>query len=158
MKIIFLDIDGVLNHFDWYASTEFQSIKTKEDVELDIDPRCTHRIMDLCNQFNAKVVITSSWKISWYSTIMRLERGGLPHDYVIDHTPDYLWIPVENFDKSRGAEIQGWLNNHPEVTNYVIVDDRVDFKEEQMSHFVQIDQTLGLTDENVEEIKRILEK
>ena len=158
MNIIFLDIDGVLNCFDWYASAEFQSLKTKDDSELDIDPKCAHMIVDLCNQFDAKVVITSTWKLSWYSTVMRLERGGLPSHYVIDHTPDYLWIPIENFDKSRGAEIKGWLENHPEVTNYVIVDDREDFKEDQIPHFVHVDQTLGLTMENVEQIQNILSK
>ena len=36
MKIIFLDIDGVLNHDQWYVSKEYQSLIEDENTELDI--------------------------------------------------------------------------------------------------------------------------
>lgn len=57
---------------------------------------------------------------------------------------------------SRGDEVKMWLNDHPEVTNYVIIDDRTDFLEEQLDHFVQVDPYYGLTDDNVNKAKNIL--
>ena len=35
-------------------------------------------------------------------------------------------------------------------TNYVIIDDRTDFTENQQPHFVHVDSYVGLTDEDVE--------
>ena len=74
MKIIFLDIDGVLNHDQWYVSKEYQAIYQNEDNELDIDPKCAERINKICEQTDAKIVISSDWRISWYGTLMRLQR------------------------------------------------------------------------------------
>ena len=50
-KIIFLDVDGVLNCRDYI-----------NDATNDIDPSKVQMIADLCNKTNAKVVITSSWR------------------------------------------------------------------------------------------------
>ena len=50
-KIIFLDVDGVLNYRDYI-----------NDATNDIDPSKVQMIADLCNKTNAKVVITSSWR------------------------------------------------------------------------------------------------
>lgn len=56
----------------------------------------------------------------------------------------------EEYENSRGSEIDEWLQMHPEVTNYVIIDDRTDFTENQQPHFVHVDSYVGLTDEDVE--------
>lgn len=50
-KIIFLDVDGVLNCRDYI-----------NDETNDIDPLKVQMIADLCDKTNAKVVITSSWR------------------------------------------------------------------------------------------------
>ena len=55
----------------------------------------------------------------------------------------------EKYEYSRGAEIDGWLKEHPEVVNYVIIDDRTDFTDEQKEHFVHVDPMWGLTDKHV---------
>ena len=86
---------------------------------------------------------------------------GLDENYVIDKTPEYIWKNVgkedyfnENYEEiyeySRGAEIDGWLKEHPEVINYVIIDDRTDFTDEQKEHFVHVDSMWGITDKHVE--------
>lgn len=85
---------------------------------------------------------------------------GLDENYVIDKTPEYIWKNVgkedyfndnyeETYEYSRGAEIDGWLKEHPEVVNYVIIDDRTDFTDEQKKYFVHVDSMYGLTDEHV---------
>jgi hypothetical protein len=158
MKIIFLDIDGVLNHDKWYVSKEYQALYNNESVELDIDPKCANRINKICEETGAKIVITSEWRLSWYGTTMRLERGGINPDYILDKTPERIWISIPGFDHSRGAEIDDWLYLHPECKNYVIIDDRTDFTQVQKDNFVNTKQSIGLTDSDMEKAIAILNK
>lgn len=157
MKIIFLDIDGVLNHDQWYVSKEYQSLVEDENTELDIDPSCTKRIVEICRQTNAKIVITSAWRMTWYGTQFRLERGGIPNDLILDKTPEFFWVTVGNFDRSRSAEINTWLEQHQgEVESYVIIDDQPIAKGEQEKHIVHVNPHVGLTEENKELAIKIL--
>lgn len=156
IKVIFLDIDGVLNYDNWYVSNEYQKLQWNEDNELDIDPACAERINNICKETGAKIVISSDWRISWYGTTMRLERGGINPEYILDKTPERMWINIPNFDHSRGAEIEDWLVFHPECKKYAIIDDRTDFKENQKPYFVHVNPHIGLTDELMFKVINIL--
>ena len=57
----------------------------------------------------------------------------------------------------RGDEIKTYLNNHPEVENYVIIDDG-DMLDEQLYHFVQTNYEDGITDAETERAIKILNK
>ena len=46
----------------------------------------------------------------------------------------------------RGHEIQYWLDIHPEVTNYVILDDDNDFLDTQQKYFIQTSQNIDHSD------------
>ena len=50
-------------------------------------------------------------------------------------------------DSIRGDEIQEWLDEHPEVEKYAIIDDDDDMLPEQEENFFQTDFQTGLTDE-----------
>lgn len=152
MKAVFLDIDGCLNHILWYKSKK--PIENSISFDEDLDPTCIERINNLCLETDSKVVISSDWRISsCYKE--RLERAGLKN--IIGHTP----ITVFNIFKGgkslcRGEEIKMWLSDHPEITNYVIIDDRTDFLKEQLDHFIQVDPYYGLTDKDIDKAKNIL--
>ena len=129
--------------------------------EGDLDPLCVDRIIRICEETGAKVVISSDWRISWYGTQMRLGKMGLDENFVIDKTPEFIWRNLskhdyfnenyeETYEYSRGAEVDAWLAAHPECTNFVIIDDRTDFTDEQSPHFVHIDPMWGITDRHVE--------
>lgn len=60
-------------------------------------------------------------------------------------------------DKSRGAEIQGWLNNSLcIVNNYVILDDRTDMLEHQLRNFIHVNSHTGLSDDDINQAINIL--
>lgn len=159
MKVIFLDIDGVLNYTQWYVSD--RNPGNLNGQEGDIDPMCVERVLRICKETGAKVVISSDWRISWEGTLMRFERMGLTRDIVIDKTPELIWTRMsmydymlseedEGYEFSRGREIDLWLEAHPECTNFVIIDDRMDFTDEQEPHFVKVNPMCGLTDDNAD--------
>ena len=75
-KVIFLDIDGVLNFERWYQNVDGRNPGNLNGEEGDLDPECINRIIKICNETGAKVVISSDWRISWYGTQYRLGRMG----------------------------------------------------------------------------------
>ena len=155
MKVIFLDIDGVLNYTEWYVSD--RNPGNLEGQEADVDPLCAERINRICRETGAKVVLTSDWRVNWPYCIDRLGRGGLEKDLVIDKTPEHMWLEHAPEDyKSRGAEIEHWLSDHPECDSYVILDDRKDMLESQMSNFVHVNPLCGLDELDVKFALKIL--
>lgn len=47
--------------------------------------------------------------------------------------------------QSRGAEIKKYIEEHPEINYYIIIDDDVDMLPEQIGHFINTDTVIGFT-------------
>lgn len=148
-RVIFLDVDGVLNYDLWYYSD--RSPGNLYGQEGDLDPLCIDRINKLCEEGNAEIVLSSDWRINTYA-FSRLEKAGLRK--ILDKTPITIFYGSVNF--TRGEEVQMWLDQHPDITNYVIIDDRTDFLDKQLLHFVHVDSYKGFTDENYKQALNIL--
>lgn len=114
MKVIFLDIDGVLNsHRTYYTLGNIDEWKC-------LDPIAVGLIRRLCEKTNAWVVISSTWRI-----LYDIEEFKKNFEDI------YGWkIPLiditENLSVPRGQEIQKWLDENNEVNEYVIIDDDSD--------------------------------
>lgn len=113
MKVIFLDFDGVMN-----------TAETRGDDYLE-NP-CSDRFIPVLNELirksEALIVVSSSWRHWWPLEKLKLylrRRGVLGR--VIDTTPS-----ISVHGDARGFEIQDWLNTHPQVSHFVILDDDVD--------------------------------
>ena len=159
MKVIFLDIDGVLNSEEFAIwCSEFPDF-IREGGSNWVDPNAVKMIVYLCEKHDVKLVISSSWRIfDTYNTIeyFKRYRDLIPLcNYIVGVTPrsmdDRIW-------ESRGEEIQQYLDTHPEVENYVIVDDDNDMLESQKDHFVRCNYMFGLIPGKVIEIEDILNK
>lgn len=151
-RVVFLDVDGVLNYTLWYLDDRNPGNLNGE--EGDIDPLCVERINILCEKLSAKIVVSSDWRVctNWQS---RLEKAGLKN--IIDKTPITIWGTYgKTYHFTRGEEIQMWLEAHLSVKNYVIIDDREDMCSYQINHFVKINPYRGLTDEDLEKAFEIL--
>lgn len=156
-KFLFLDIDGVLNHEDWWNSL----IGTKDRAEYpydSFDPKCVERINEIINKTGAKIVISSSWRGDPHLQEI-FKNVGLPTDF--DITTRFL-------DRFRGEEIQDYLDNVDGPYVYCIVDDYYDFMKSQKKNVVitanenfdknrvKINGGTGLTDICKEKIIKIL--
>ena len=159
MKVIFLDIDGVLNSEKFFGveSQPFRyqkalSEKKSEDeisVIINIDPNAVAWVNYIVSKTGAEVVISSTWR-SDYNIPFKMRYAGLLK-------PIYGITPFSK-DRHRGTEIQEWLNDHSEVTHYVILDDDNDMLEEQLNNFVQTDWLEGLNEECADKAVEILNK
>ncbi len=112
MNVIFLDFNGVLD--------------TYENID-EINEENLQRLKYIVEETNAKVVISSSLKNSYYYTghfsqhlqniIRKIENTGIQ---IVGITPQA---------KNREEEIILYLKEHPEVDNYCILDDDYEMQE-----------------------------
>ena len=146
MKVIFLDIDGVLNSIRWFDNL-YDTNSSLAYPQSDFDPECVERLNRICDATGAKLVITSDRRVS------ELIREVLP---VVGVAGEIIGQTLVLFNATRGVEIAEWLKGHPEVKQYAIVDDRTDFLQDQLKHFVNTSDEVGLTDDNASKLIEIL--
>ncbi len=133
-KILFLDIDGVLNSKIYY-----KYIYKPEEGHSRFDPYCVVLIKRLVEEFSLQIVITSTWRNGVVDRLRKeLEESNLIlHLHPDWHTP--ILRPV-----NRGKEIQLWLDSHPEIEDYLIIDDNENLLEYQMNKLVKTDNYAGM--------------
>lgn len=134
MKVLFLDIDGVVNHSD----TSFKY------NHWPLERYCAFLVGKIQLDTDCKVVLSSSWRVH-PEGVSEVEKRIVP---VHDVTPKSWYDEEKDHHSSRGEEIQKWLDSHPEVTRYAILDDDSDMLPEQLpSYFQTYFHGGGLTDE-----------
>lgn len=127
-RIIFLDIDGVLNSTRTCIATGGYPGEELEAKDLTrFDWIAIGLLRRLCESSGIQIVLSSSWRI--IVDIKKLgDAMGLP---IIDKTPVLA--------SSRGNEIARWLSEHPDVEQWAIIDDDSDMLDSQRSRFVRTD-------------------
>lgn len=134
MKVIFLDVDGILT----YASYS-------NKATADIDPEKVLLLKEICDRTGAEVVISSSWRGTGhhipriYDTLIDILKnnaisvlGNLPH-IPLEFEGDTSFLTASTvvedlphhkiaFGTGRGAEVRSWLSSHP-VSHFCILDD-----------------------------------
>ncbi len=124
-KVIFLDIDGVLNSAKW----EQEVLNTYGiDAVTILDQKALFLLTELVNWTNARLVLSSSWRISAFAR-EAVQDNLRPYGLSL-----YSWTEQET--GCRGDQIEAWLAKHPEVTKFVILDDDNDMGN-LMDHLVQ---------------------
>ena len=152
MKIVFLDIDGVLNS---YRTT----VKTPEGCVGISDTLCKRlrKLIDVAgdSEDEVKVVLTSSWKY--------MDSSDEDYKYMISKLKKVKAEPIgitkepDNNSLKRGQGILGYLAEHEDVFQYVILDDYMfDITNDLSRHLVLTDECVGLTDSDVETAINIL--
>lgn len=163
MKIIFLDIDGVLNSQLYYTKRKRDKDQSKEDYHLqNIDPKPIEFLNSLIAETGAKVVISSTWRMGNTLEYMQqlLTKRGLIGE-IIDFTP-----VLHHEGSLRGNEIYAWIQKNSEMLcgsnvgadfkEYVIFDDDSDMLYWQRNNYIKVDAYCGLTPNQCYQAKYIL--
>ena len=156
MKILFLDVDGVLVH----SGTVNLGRETGEPFgssfyhAATVDLACVQRVLRIVEATGAKIVVTSTWRrFDGASTALRraflnagVDRRAL-RDLFVGSTP--------HLGEKRDEEIRAWLAEHQGTTSYIVIDDGIVGKHPQLTdrpnHF-----TGGILDAHVDEAIHIL--
>lgn len=148
-KILFLDIDGVLNPKWWVQKPSV------DRYGCAFSRKCVANLAKILKDTSAEIVVSSSWKCMGLTGLQAMWKDRNLPGKVVDVTPDYLsdeMLQNSAFNNDdvlyhRGCEIKGWLSLHGEgVSNYAIIDDMDDMLPEQLQHFVWTNEEFGLTE------------
>ncbi len=163
-KVIFLDIDGVLNTQYWFGQRDRNISKDRWGYMFD--PASVSNLASILEKTGAEIVISSSWKCIGISSLRDMWKERHLPGVIRDVTPDYmcdgLLLSPELSDadclNARGSKIKGWLIKHRgEVSEYVIIDDMDDVLPEQQAHFVWTDSGVGISEEDAKKAIKILQ-
>lgn len=126
MKVIFLDIDGVVT-------------SSRDNGFRDFNLHVVHWLRWVCEVAPAQIVISSTWRHSFSREFWQTVFGEYVHEDW--RTPNGsrrqesgLWLSCK-----RGDEIAQWLEHHPEIEDYAILDDDLDMRPEQKAKFIATD-------------------
>ena len=149
MKILFLDIDGVVLPGRAYMLPD----QTKPIVKI-FDPCAVSLVNAACERTERKIVLHSSWI---RTGLWKIGEDGPydVHDHLVNQgiDPKHLYRnPYCNRDISyRYDRIAEWVTDHPEVDDFVILDD-VDIENDEhrwlKKHLILTDFDEGLTLKN----------
>lgn len=153
--LIFLDIDGVLNHWEWFNQIKddpyYQDKKSSDFYLTRIDPEATQNVKKLCVEFDAEIVVSSTWRygkstsdlISLFKDAVGIE---LP---IIGKTSEKRFgsrgLCIEQWLGDRGLTVTFWSSEKTlqsmqdsGVSQYLILDDDGDMTYQQHNHFVHV--------------------
>lgn len=149
MKIIFLDIDGVLNGIDY--------VKSSGKFGVVIDPERIKLLKTIVATTNAEIVLSSSWREHWNSTSINCDEIGQEINKIFRQHKLYIYDKTPDLSFKRAEEIKAWLADYPGTTHYVILDDEKFTDSQLLPHHIKTsDEAGGLTQEDSIQAIKIL--
>ncbi len=165
MKIIFQDIDGPLTTARTHIAFEPGKMICRA-----FDPVSIGMINRLCKDHAAVIVVSSTWRfmdnrktrkqilgedctnpLDNFDLRQHLRDSGLTGTFHDD------WkTPVCRISSTRGMEVRDWLEDHPEVTNYICIDDDKDFADDMLPRLVKCDSYDGMSYANYLQADKLL--
>lgn len=161
-KIIFLDIDGVLNHNDFYKKYPPEIRNAWRDLNEDefgdmFSPESIHHLNVITDVCNAEIVISSTKRLDTKGDLKLMQeimhKRGI-NGKLVGITPYMRYNNSFKATVPRGCEIKFWLEmrgfthinwnkdiqeeyiKSSGISNYIIIDDDSDMLYEQRNHFI----------------------
>jgi len=157
MKVIFLDIDGVLN----------SNLRRAEKNGGYLEEKKIRLISTVVQRTGAVVVLHSGWRL-WLTDSLRpinreaadllslLAKHGIR---LYGRTPDFSDEEIrktKRFSSIKAAEILSWLQDHSDVENYVVLDDLDLHSKLLAGHQIRPDSSKGLSEEDAARAVKML--
>ncbi len=127
-KILFLDFDGVLLPDPLAQEQANQGLTHANYLDKVVfDHQCVSNLMHILNTTQTEIVLSTSWAMghSFSQITSCLERNGISTEHVFEweDPSERSYMTPRKLSSHRVNEIHRWLADHPEITNWVAVDD-----------------------------------
>ena len=128
MKVIFLDIDGVLNTKETYDRI-YRSKGFLSMYDIELDKFRLEYLKQIIDNTDAKIVLSSSFRCFFTKENDKIIPTNLKSKKVYDIFLNYGieiydTTPIKSY--SREEEIKLWLSNRDDIENFIIIDDDAD--------------------------------
>ena len=144
MKVIFLDIDGVLNTSGYYSFAYQKNFKVRDNNGTIFDPECIKNLNEITDRTGAKIVISSAWRTLGIQKLKQIFSDRGITGEIIDCTPIGT---IDDLFFCRGQEIEHWLTYNGFPEKVAVLDDQSLGKNYKWKYFFQTDATSGITEE-----------
>lgn len=160
-KILFLDFDGVLLP-DQLALRQTQENALNKDNYLEIvefDQHCVDNLNKIIAATHAEIVLSTSWAMG--NSISKLSncllRNGIDPSNIFEYDDPIhgSWMTPRKMSSLRSNEIGWWIANHPEISNWVAIDDDPSILHLK-TNYVRTNPAIGLSEEAVTKAIAIL--
>lgn len=157
MKVIFLDVDGILN-------CRF----TRERIHgfIFVMDRKVEMLKSLVDATGARIILSSTWRQGYYDMHQKMQNRNVDlylalKDKLLDFGLEIMdCTPIIAYDQ-RGAEIDKWLRewDGEPIESFVILDDMNGrYLRPHANRLVRTSMKEGLQEKHVELAKKILDK
>lgn len=138
MRVIFLDVDGVLNSSETRAKIDGLKGVSKQNLRI---------LRHIVARTQAKIVLTSAWNINFDEKLVPTTKAGM---YLYRRLwENNLWIydKVNDYGGNREQAVAEYVKKHNNLTDWVIIDDTHygDYEKLNPKHIVYTSPALGLT-------------
>jgi hydroxymethylpyrimidine pyrophosphatase-like HAD family hydrolase len=162
MKVIFLDIDGVINSNFWLESHQQEisdgTLIDKEKIEL---------VAKIVHKTGAVLVMHSGWRF-WFDNDMKPIRKEAQNliDLLLDSglsiysmTPDLTTEEIRKtkmFSKVKASEIFLWLKQNPNIDKWIVLDD-IDLHNDELGiRQIRTNPETGITEKDADKAIEML--
>ena len=159
MKILFLDIDGVLN----IMSNSYRTFM--KPYGQHIEPHLVQRLNYIIDKTDVHIVVSSSWRHDMDDLKKQLQEQGFNYlGHILDRTPFSGEMDMNGEESGlRGNQIQQWLKDAEFVIDaYCVLEDEVSdicgskCRAIGARYVVEIDMAEGLSQNDVDRTLYIL--
>lgn len=125
MKVIFLDIDGVLNTKETYDNI-YRNNKLGAYLEVPIDKFRLGYLKTIIDETDAKIVLSSSFRHFFIKQEDKLvptsAKGRSLYNWFLQYGI-YIYDITPTNGHKREDEIKQWLFTHDDIEDFIIIDD-----------------------------------
>lgn len=129
MKVIFLDFDGVLNSEKY--------IRGCDGYGVAIAPSRMILLKQIVDATDAKIVLSTSWREHWSKDLINCDSTGVLINRIFSTCGLQIFDKTPELHERREMEIKSWLDTHPEVENFVVLDDSLLSADYLNGHFIK---------------------
>lgn len=129
LKVIFLDFDGVLNSAKYLLGCG--------DCGMAIDPTRMVLLRRIVDATGAKIVLSTSWREHWETNSAKRDNIGVRINDIFSKYGLQIWDKTPELHARREMEIKSWLDKHPEVKSFVVLDDSLLSADYLNGHFIK---------------------
>jgi hypothetical protein len=151
MKVLFLDFDGVLNG-DAY-------VRRQGRFGVILDPEKLHLLKTIVAATGARIVLSTSWREHWEKDLAKCDSTGALINSIFSKHGLQIWDKTPQLRTKRETQIKSWLDRHPEVKNFVVLDDSLLSADYLNGHFIKTSNYFdGLDETDVQKAMDILNR